>query len=88
MGVNLFSTVITRRLNVVALLRYTVGRITPIQEREVRTSDYGPKANFWMNFPRNGSKLTPSHRALDFKWKDYCPIVFRYILQSLRILFQ
>lgn len=70
----------TESETLVLLLRYTVGRITPIQEREVRASDFGPKANFWMNFPKNGSPLTPSHRALDFKWKDYCPMVFRFVL--------
>ncbi|KAF7018621.1 hypothetical protein CFC21_031892 [Triticum aestivum] len=66
-------------------IRYTVGRITPIQEREVRASDFGPKANFWMNFPKNGSPLTPSHRALDFKWKDYCPMVFRNLREMFKI---
>jgi 1-phosphatidylinositol-4-phosphate 5-kinase len=30
-----------------------------------------------MNFPKEGSRLTPSHSAEDFKWKDYCPMVFR-----------
>ncbi|KAK1612890.1 hypothetical protein QYE76_036563 [Lolium multiflorum] len=66
-------------------IRYTVGKITPIPEREMRTSDYGHKANFWMNFPKNGSKLTPSHRALDFKWKDYCPMVFRNLREMFKI---
>jgi 1-phosphatidylinositol-4-phosphate 5-kinase len=59
------------------VLRYTVGKITPIQKREVRASDFGPRASFWMNFPKEGSRLTPSHSAEDFKWKDYCPMVFR-----------
>uniref|UniRef100_A0ACD6AE57 Uncharacterized protein n=1 Tax=Avena sativa TaxID=4498 RepID=A0ACD6AE57_AVESA len=66
-------------------IRYTVGKITPIPDRDVRTSDYGPKASFWMNFPKNGSKLTPSHRALDFKWKDYCPMVFRNLREMFKI---
>uniref|UniRef100_A0ACD5UHZ0 Uncharacterized protein n=2 Tax=Avena sativa TaxID=4498 RepID=A0ACD5UHZ0_AVESA len=66
-------------------IRYTVGKITPIPDREVRTSDYGPKASFWMKFPKNGSKLTPSHRALDFKWKDYCPMVFRNLREMFKI---
>uniref|UniRef100_A0ACD5U738 Uncharacterized protein n=1 Tax=Avena sativa TaxID=4498 RepID=A0ACD5U738_AVESA len=66
-------------------IRYTVGKITPIQSREVRASDYGPKASFWMNFPKNGSRLTPSHRAVDFKWKDYCPMVFRNLREMFKI---
>jgi len=32
-----------------------------------------------MNFPKNGSRLTPSHHADTFKWKDYCPMVFRFV---------
>ncbi|KAM0916098.1 hypothetical protein ACQ4PT_010395 [Festuca glaucescens] len=66
-------------------IRYTVGKITPIERREVRASDYGPKASFWMNFPKNGSRLTPSHRAVDFKWKDYCPMVFRNLREMFKI---
>lgn len=66
-------------------IRYTVGKITPIQRREVRASDYGPKASFWMNFPKNGSRLTPSHHAEDFKWKDYCPMVFRNLREMFKI---
>ncbi|PSS32869.1 Phosphatidylinositol 4-phosphate 5-kinase [Actinidia chinensis var. chinensis] len=60
-------------------IRYTVGKITPIQRREVRASDFGPRASFWMNFPKEGSQLTPSHQSEDFKWKDYCPMVFRLL---------
>ncbi|CAL4966215.1 unnamed protein product [Urochloa decumbens] len=66
-------------------IRYTVGKITPIQRREVRASDYGPRASFWMNFPKNGSQLTPSHHADDFKWKDYCPMVFRNLREMFKI---
>uniref|UniRef100_A0A1D1XZ40 1-phosphatidylinositol-4-phosphate 5-kinase n=1 Tax=Anthurium amnicola TaxID=1678845 RepID=A0A1D1XZ40_9ARAE len=66
-------------------IRYTVGKITPIQRREVRASDFGPRASFWMNFPKEGSQLTPPHRAEDFKWKDYCPMVFRNLREMFRI---
>ncbi|XP_047094878.1 phosphatidylinositol 4-phosphate 5-kinase 9-like [Lolium rigidum] len=66
-------------------IRYTVGKITPIQRREVRASDYGPNASFWMNFPKKGSRLTPAHRAVDFKWKDYCPMVFRNLREMFKI---
>lgn len=58
-------------------IRYSVGKITPIQQREVGASDFDRRASFWMSFPKQGSQLTPSHYADDFKWKDYCPIVFR-----------
>ncbi|XP_065025036.1 phosphatidylinositol 4-phosphate 5-kinase 9-like [Musa acuminata AAA Group] len=66
-------------------IRYTVGKITPIQRREVRASDFGPRASFWMNFPKEGSQLTPPHRAEDFKWKDYCPMVFRNLREMFKI---
>ncbi|KAF8769064.1 hypothetical protein HU200_006988 [Digitaria exilis] len=66
-------------------IRYTVGKITPIQRREVRASDYGTRASFWMNFPTNGSRFTPSHHADDFKWKDYCPMVFRNLREMFKI---
>ncbi|KAI0500407.1 hypothetical protein KFK09_018619 [Dendrobium nobile] len=66
-------------------IRYTVGKITPIQRREVRTSDFGPRASFWMDFPKSGSQLTPSHHSEDFKWKDYCPMVFRNLREMFKI---
>lgn len=66
-------------------IRYTVGKITPIQRREVRASDFGPRASFWMNFPKEGSQLTPPHQSDDFKWKDYCPMVFRNLREMFKI---
>ncbi|KAG8376621.1 hypothetical protein BUALT_Bualt09G0082500 [Buddleja alternifolia] len=66
-------------------IRYTVGKITPIQRREVRATDFGPRASFWMNFPKEGSQLTPSHQSEDFKWKDYCPMVFRNLREMFKI---
>lgn len=66
-------------------IRYTVGKITPVQRREVRTSDFGPRASFWMNFPKEGSQLTPPHQSVDFKWKDYCPMVFRNLREMFKI---
>ncbi|KAK7267799.1 hypothetical protein RIF29_20478 [Crotalaria pallida] len=66
-------------------IRYTVGKITPIHRREVRASDFGPRASFWMNFPKEGSQLTPPHQSEDFKWKDYCPMVFRNLRELFKI---
>ncbi|XP_019461020.1 PREDICTED: phosphatidylinositol 4-phosphate 5-kinase 9-like [Lupinus angustifolius] len=66
-------------------IRYTVGKITPIQRREVRASDFGPRASLWMNFPKDGSQLTPPHQSEDFKWKDYCPMVFRNLKELFKI---
>ncbi|KAL7248001.1 hypothetical protein ACSBR2_002824 [Camellia fascicularis] len=66
-------------------IRYTVGKITPIQRREVRALDFGPRASFWMNFPKEGSQLTPPHHSEDFRWKDYCPMVFRNLRELFKI---
>ncbi|XVE96577.1 hypothetical protein REPUB_Repub02eG0234800 [Reevesia pubescens] len=66
-------------------IRYTVGKITPVLRREVRSSDFGPRASFWMNFPKEGSQLTPPHQSEDFKWKDYCPMVFRNLREMFKI---
>ncbi|KAF8411781.1 hypothetical protein HHK36_004340 [Tetracentron sinense] len=59
-------------------IRYTVGKITPVPIREVRSSDFGPRARIKMYFPKKGSQLTPPHYSIGFYWKDYCPMVFRY----------
>ncbi|KAL2487318.1 Phosphatidylinositol 4-phosphate 5-kinase 9 [Abeliophyllum distichum] len=66
-------------------IRYTVGKLNPIQRREVRASDFGPRASFWMNFPKAGSQLTPPHHSVDFKWKDYRPMVFRNLREMFKI---
>ncbi|CAL1398288.1 unnamed protein product [Linum trigynum] len=66
-------------------IRYTVGKNTPVQRREVRASDFGSRASFWMQFPKDGSQLTPPHHSDDFKWKDYCPMVFRNLREMFKI---
>jgi len=65
-----------------SILRYTVGKITPVPAREVRSSDFGERARIRMYFPKEGSQLTPPHCSVDFYWKDYCPMVFRYSLSE------
>ncbi|GFP91635.1 phosphatidylinositol 4-phosphate 5-kinase 9 [Phtheirospermum japonicum] len=37
-----------------------------------------------VNFPE-GSQLTPPHQSDDFKWKDYCPMVFRNLREMFEI---
>ncbi|MCD9643358.1 Phosphatidylinositol 4-phosphate 5-kinase 9 [Datura stramonium] len=78
-----------RRYNVMLSLqlgiRYSVGKTTPGQRREVGASDFGACAYSWMYFPKEGSQLTPSHQSEDFKWKDYCPVVFRNLREMFKI---
>jgi hypothetical protein len=45
--------------------------------RELALADFDPKEKFWTRFPPEGSKVTPPHSSPDFRWKDYCPMVFR-----------
>ena len=47
--------------------------------RELRPGDFDPKEKFWTRFPPEGSKFTPQHHSVDFRWKDYCPMVFRCV---------
>jgi len=39
-----------------------------------------------MDFPKEGSRLTPAHSAEGFKWEDYCPIVFRFVLLTIMLI--
>ncbi|PNT48651.2 hypothetical protein POPTR_002G088100v4 [Populus trichocarpa] len=70
-------------LNLQLGIRYSVGKHAQIL-RDLKPSDFEPKEKFWTRFPPEGSKITPPHQSLDFRWKDYCPVVFRH----LRELFQ
>jgi len=56
--------------------RYTVGKYAPVV-RELRGGDFDPKEKFWTRLPMEGSKFAPQHQSVDFRWKDYCPMVFR-----------
>jgi 1-phosphatidylinositol-4-phosphate 5-kinase len=67
------------------LSRYTVGKITPVPLREVRSSDFGPRARIRMYFPCDGTQYTPPHHSINFLWKDYCPMVFRFTSLILSI---
>ncbi|KAF1868844.1 hypothetical protein Lal_00048123 [Lupinus albus] len=70
-------------LNLQFGIRYTVGKEDSIL-RELKQSDFDPMEKLWTRFPPEGSKNTPPHQTAEFKWKDYCPVVFRH----LRKLFQ
>ncbi|XVF45760.1 hypothetical protein PTKIN_Ptkin02bG0232000 [Pterospermum kingtungense] len=72
-------------LNLQLGIRYTVGKITPVPKREVRTADFGDRARITMFFPRRGSQFTPPHKSIDFYWKDYCPMVFRILRELFKL---
>lgn len=72
-------------LNLQLGIRYTVGKITPVPVREVRSSDFGSRARIRMFFPQKGSQFTPTHNSINFYWKDYCPMVFRNLREMFKI---
>ncbi|KAG1371111.1 Phosphatidylinositol 4-phosphate 5-kinase 4 [Cocos nucifera] len=70
-------------LNLQLGIRHAVGKqsMAPLN---LKPSAFDPKAKVWTKFPPQGSKRTPPHQSSDFRWKDYCPLVFR----TLRKLFK
>ncbi|XP_072959025.1 phosphatidylinositol 4-phosphate 5-kinase 6-like [Typha angustifolia] len=70
-------------LNLQLGIRCAVGKQGPTT-LDLKTSAFDPKEKVWTKFPPEGSKYTPPHQSCDFKWKDYCPVVFR----TLRKLFK
>ncbi|XVF25969.1 hypothetical protein REPUB_Repub13aG0259800 [Reevesia pubescens] len=71
-------------LNLQLGIRHSVGRPAPTTALDLKTSAFDPKEKIWTRFPPEGSKYTPPHQSSEFKWKDYCPVVFR----TLRTLFK
>lgn len=62
------------------LISYSVGKPDSAQLRELKMSDFDPMKKFRTRFPPEGSKNTPPHQSVEFRWKDYCPMVFRFII--------
>ncbi|XP_074280589.1 phosphatidylinositol 4-phosphate 5-kinase 6-like [Silene latifolia] len=71
-------------LNLQLGIRHSVGRPGPPLKPDLKSSAFDPKEKVWTRFPPEGSKHTPPHPSCEFKWKDYCPLVFR----TLRNLFK
>lgn len=71
-------------LNLQLGIRYSVGKHGAIQ-RELKPKDFDPMEKFWTRFPPEGSKMTPTHQSGDFRWKDYCPMVFRRLRDHFQV---
>lgn len=71
-------------LNLQLGIRHSVARPAPAASLDLKASAFDPKEKVWTRFPPEGTKYTPPHQSCEFKWKDYCPLVFR----SLRKLFK
>ncbi|XP_008240287.1 PREDICTED: phosphatidylinositol 4-phosphate 5-kinase 1-like [Prunus mume] len=64
-------------LNLQLGIRYSIGKHASIV-KDLKPSDFNPKEKFWTRFPPEGSNKTPPHQSFEFRWKDYCPMVFRH----------
>ncbi|OEL14495.1 Phosphatidylinositol 4-phosphate 5-kinase 1 [Dichanthelium oligosanthes] len=60
-------------------IRHSVGKSAAVPMRALAQADFDPKEKFWTRFPPEGSKVTPPHSSAEFRWKDYCPMVFRHL---------
>ncbi|XP_042379514.1 phosphatidylinositol 4-phosphate 5-kinase 6-like isoform X2 [Zingiber officinale] len=71
-------------LNLQLGIRHAVGKQGPTQP-ELKSSAFDPKEKVWTKFPSEGSKHTPPHQSCEFKWKDYCPLVFRTLCRLFKV---
>nr|XP_043610630.1 phosphatidylinositol 4-phosphate 5-kinase 6-like [Erigeron canadensis] len=70
-------------LNLQLGIRHSVGRPAPSKSLKLKPTNFDTAQKLWTKFPPEGSKHTPPHQSCEFKWKDYCPLIFR----TLRKLF-
>ncbi|XP_017228165.1 phosphatidylinositol 4-phosphate 5-kinase 6 isoform X2 [Daucus carota subsp. sativus] len=68
-------------LNLQLGIRHSVGRPAPAISLELKPTAFDTNEKIWTKFPTKGSKHTPPHQSCDFKWKDYCPLVFRKLFK-------
>ncbi|CAD6206321.1 unnamed protein product [Miscanthus lutarioriparius] len=60
-------------------IRHSVGKSSAVPMRALEEVDFDPGEKFWTRFPPEGSKVTLPHSTAEFRWKDYCPMVFRHL---------
>ncbi|KAL9666152.1 hypothetical protein QQ045_000476 [Rhodiola kirilowii] len=71
-------------LNLQLGIRHAVGK-EAAKLKELKPSDFDPMKKYWTRFPREGSKTTPPHQSMEFRWKDYCPVVFRFLRKLFHV---
>lgn len=71
-------------LNLQLGIRYSIGKHVSVL-RKLKQADFDPREKFWTRFPPEGSKVTPPHQSGEFRWKDYCPMVFRHMRDLFKI---
>jgi len=57
-------------------IQHAVGGLASKPERDLLMQDFMTVET--TNFPTEGSNLTPAHHYIDFVFKTYAPIAFRY----------
>ncbi|KAF8403638.1 hypothetical protein HHK36_011742 [Tetracentron sinense] len=72
-------------LNLQLGIRHSVGKPAPATSLDLKASAFDPKEKVWTKFPPEGSKYTPPHQSCEFRWKDYCPLVFRTLRKLLKV---
>ncbi|KAG0480426.1 hypothetical protein HPP92_011000 [Vanilla planifolia] len=70
-------------LNLQLGIRHAVGKQALATSLDLKPAAFDPKEKVWTRFPPEGSKHTPPHQSCDFRWKDYCPLVFRTLHRKL-----
>lgn len=69
-------------LSMLIVHRHAVGRQGQVI-LDLKSSAFDAKEKVWTKFPPEGSKYTPPHNSSDFRWKDYCPKVFRLVITPM-----
>ncbi|XP_047015111.1 phosphatidylinositol-4-phosphate 5-kinase, type I, alpha, a isoform X2 [Ictalurus punctatus] len=64
-------------------INYTVGSLSQKPERDVLMQDFEVVESIF--FPSEGSNLTPGHCHVDFRFKTYAPMAFRYFREMFGI---
>ncbi|CAH9062439.1 unnamed protein product [Cuscuta europaea] len=65
-------------------IRHSVGKHGAAATLDLKPSAFDPKEKYWSKISPDGSKSMLPFQSCDFRWKDYCPKVFR----ALRLLFK
>nr|GMC81960.1 phosphatidylinositol 4-phosphate 5-kinase 6-like [Ipomoea batatas] len=71
-------------LNLQIGIKYSVGKLGAATSLDLKAAAFDPKEKFWSKISPDGTKSVLPFQSCEFRWKDYCPKVFR----ALRLLFK
>jgi len=69
-------------LNLQLGIRYSVSKIMNGPKEPLSDKHFDKSLCEELYFPKEGSSITPPHNGTDFKWKDYCPMVWRHLREK------